>query len=676
MNDDDDTQELPLPDPEADGPTNRRHAAVLAEMARIQNRQPSWARAFILFVFTLSLFVAAGALVESLQFIGMLVGILFIHELGHFVAMRWFGYRNVRMFFIPFFGAGVSGQHFNVAGWKKVVVSLLGPVPGIGIGILLGSFAIFLKQNPEAVDLPHELLLQFATISIVINGFNLLPILPIDGGWIIHGLIFCRQPVLDAGFRLLASVVVLLTALAMLLGGESIGALFFLIIGAVLLLGIPLTYRMAKLARQLRIDGVSREAGPDGSIPPSTASKIIDGVDAATQHSAAVPIVATHSLRVFETLNATPPGIIASIFFATIHALSLAAAFVAGFVLIIERDSSFQEYVELTLSAPEKIFIFDTAETWKSQAWIPSSADEKLLLIAHRSTTQLAMDEFTKLSGNPPAAGQLTRFGQTLLVDVKDAAAHDAWKKQLQAGGDVLPPGLVSVRVQCGLSSVKRARDVMQDCEDYDNWFSSPDWLIPPWSHPDNLTDAGLDRMRLARRTFQEVREKELELGAKAGVGEAYAKEIAPAALANDQQRVDELEEQVRKEQIANLKNTIAELRSTVSSPVENQVLDLMLKHELVSPLGFEQTEPPPEFSELLGRFVLAADGKVPFEDAASKCFRVEAKHAAFLVAINVDSFESTTVGLARLSKWLNKQGTAFIQYDITTKPDPLAINQ
>ena len=153
MNDDDDTQELPLPDPEADEPTNRRHAAVLAEMARIQNRQPSWARAFILFVFTLSLFVAAGALVESLQFIGMLVGILFIHELGHFVAMRWFGYRNVRMFFIPFFGAGVSGQHFNVAGWKKVVVSLLGPVPGIGIGILLGSFAIFLKQNPEAVDL-------------------------------------------------------------------------------------------------------------------------------------------------------------------------------------------------------------------------------------------------------------------------------------------------------------------------------------------------------------------------------------------------------------------------------------------------------------------------------------------------------------------------------------------
>lgn len=37
------------------------------------------------------------------------IGVLLFHELGHYVAMRLFGYRDVRMFFVPFFGAAVSG---------------------------------------------------------------------------------------------------------------------------------------------------------------------------------------------------------------------------------------------------------------------------------------------------------------------------------------------------------------------------------------------------------------------------------------------------------------------------------------------------------------------------------------------------------------------------------------
>jgi Zn-dependent protease len=665
---DDETPELPLPDDEADAPIDSRHAAVLAAMNQIQNRQPSWTRAIILFVVSLTLFVGAGAFAESMQFIGILVGVLFIHELGHYLAMGWFGYRNVRMFFIPFFGAAVSGQHFDVAGWKKIIVSLLGPVPGIGLGILLGSFAIFLKQNPETVNLSHELLLQIATVSILINGFNLLPILPLDGGWIMHALVFCRHPIFDAGFRLLAS-------LSMLLLGAMFNAWFFLFIGGFLLLGIPVTYRMAKLARRLKREGVQREAEPDGNIPPETATRIIEGVEMATRHAATPQIVATHSLQVFETLNATPPGVIASFLFAAVHGLALFVAVVAGSVLTIEQQSSFEEFVELAMSAPQYSYICETAETWKSANWVPGSADEKLLLVAHRSTTHLAADEFTKLSGAPPAAGKLTRFGQTLLVDVKDAKSRDAWETRLLAGGGVLPRGRVSVRVHCSLPSVKRAEKSMQDCKDYIKRFVSPDWLVPPWSHPENLTDAGLEQRRLARRIFQRVRDQEQELGADASVGESFAKNIAKTALTNDQQRVDELTEQLRKEQLANLTNAIKELRSSVSNPVENQVLDLMLKHELVTPFGFEPIEPPPEFAELLGQFDRNAEGQISFEDAASRCFDVEAKQAAFLLAIEVESFESTTVGITRLSQWLCKQGTGLIQYDITTKPDPLAIN-
>jgi hypothetical protein len=49
----------------------------------------------------------------------ILVGVLLFHELGHYAGMRLFGYRDVRMFFIPFFGAAVSGKRGGVARGKR-----------------------------------------------------------------------------------------------------------------------------------------------------------------------------------------------------------------------------------------------------------------------------------------------------------------------------------------------------------------------------------------------------------------------------------------------------------------------------------------------------------------------------------------------------------------------------
>ena len=88
--------------------------------------------------------------------------------------MRIFGYRNLRMFFIPLFGAAVSGQNFNVAGWKKALVSLAGPVPGILIGTAMAIVAL-------RVDQPW--MEKAAMLAVVVNSINLLPFVPLDGGW-------------------------------------------------------------------------------------------------------------------------------------------------------------------------------------------------------------------------------------------------------------------------------------------------------------------------------------------------------------------------------------------------------------------------------------------------------------------------------------------------------------
>ena len=103
-------------------------------LALAKREQPttaaSTALALLLLAGTLATFVVVGRLRWSGSYVAVLVGALLFHEGGHYVAMRAFGYRNLRMFFIPFFGAAVSGLNPRAAGWQKALVALAGPLPG------------------------------------------------------------------------------------------------------------------------------------------------------------------------------------------------------------------------------------------------------------------------------------------------------------------------------------------------------------------------------------------------------------------------------------------------------------------------------------------------------------------------------------------------------------------
>lgn len=61
--------------------------------------------------------------------------VLLIHESGHWLGMKIFKYKDIQMFFIPEFGAAVSGTESTPCAKQKAIVSLMGPVLGIIIGI-------------------------------------------------------------------------------------------------------------------------------------------------------------------------------------------------------------------------------------------------------------------------------------------------------------------------------------------------------------------------------------------------------------------------------------------------------------------------------------------------------------------------------------------------------------
>jgi Zn-dependent protease len=110
---------------------------------------------------------------EEFYFILILVGALFIHELGHFLFMKLFNYQNVKMYFVPLMGAFVQGNKSKYSQFESLLVVGAGPFPGIILGIIC---AIVFQSTHE------PLFLSCAIIFFALNIINLFPLDPMDGG--------------------------------------------------------------------------------------------------------------------------------------------------------------------------------------------------------------------------------------------------------------------------------------------------------------------------------------------------------------------------------------------------------------------------------------------------------------------------------------------------------------
>lgn len=110
----------------------------------------------------------------------MLIVVILIHELGHVVAMRWAGIPVKGIYFVPFFGGvAVAADRYRSEA-EKGLVALMGPGFSLATTVLLWSLAT--SGNSDWVR-------SLAFMSALINGFNLLPILPLDGGHVVQALV-------------------------------------------------------------------------------------------------------------------------------------------------------------------------------------------------------------------------------------------------------------------------------------------------------------------------------------------------------------------------------------------------------------------------------------------------------------------------------------------------------
>ncbi len=125
--------------------------------------------------------LAAYSWLFSVQFALSLLACLVVHEYGHIRAMKYFKMPTKGIYLIPFFGGmALTDGKINTR-WQDVVISIMGPIFGLGMSLLC-VLAYFMTGNIFFAGL--------AVFNSLLNMFNLLPILPLDGGHILKSVTF------------------------------------------------------------------------------------------------------------------------------------------------------------------------------------------------------------------------------------------------------------------------------------------------------------------------------------------------------------------------------------------------------------------------------------------------------------------------------------------------------
>jgi Zn-dependent protease len=160
----------------------KRLGSVLAAIAAIIAKFWAAIKGGLLLLPKLKLLTTAGTALISVAAYSLFFGwtfavgfvvLLFVHEMGHVIALRREGIKASAPMFIPFLGALITAKSLGENALAEARVGLAGPILGtIGAGacLLIGEVA------------NSDLFRALAYIGFFLNLFNLLPVVPLDGG--------------------------------------------------------------------------------------------------------------------------------------------------------------------------------------------------------------------------------------------------------------------------------------------------------------------------------------------------------------------------------------------------------------------------------------------------------------------------------------------------------------
>lgn len=102
-----------------------------------------------------------------------LIAVIAIHESGHVVANRRRGIPASLPVFIPFLGAFIGLKQMPKNAADEAFIGIMGPLFGLGASI--GAFVLGAATG-------HPIFFAIAEVGFLIHVFNLMPVIPLDGG--------------------------------------------------------------------------------------------------------------------------------------------------------------------------------------------------------------------------------------------------------------------------------------------------------------------------------------------------------------------------------------------------------------------------------------------------------------------------------------------------------------
>jgi Zn-dependent protease len=172
----------PPPEPEFQSPVHRERSifqriggAIVAAALAVAKFGGLIFGVLFKFKFAISFLISAGAyaLVWGWRFGLGFVLLLLVHEMGHVIQLRREGVPASAPMFIPFLGAVVAMRGLPENAYVEAKVGLAGPVLGS-----VGAFGTLLLAEQTNSDLLRAL----AYTGCLLNLFNLVPVVPLDGG--------------------------------------------------------------------------------------------------------------------------------------------------------------------------------------------------------------------------------------------------------------------------------------------------------------------------------------------------------------------------------------------------------------------------------------------------------------------------------------------------------------
>src|SRR5262245_42769862 len=160
----------------------KRIGAALAAVGLFIAKLGTQAKLLLVALPKLKLFTTSASMLVSIAAYQLIFGWLFsigfvllllLHELGHVFQLRREGVKASAPMFIPFLGAVISAKSMGEDAGAEARVGLAGPI--LGSIATLVPLAIWLATGSHFWQ-------ALAFIGFFINLFNLLPILPLDGG--------------------------------------------------------------------------------------------------------------------------------------------------------------------------------------------------------------------------------------------------------------------------------------------------------------------------------------------------------------------------------------------------------------------------------------------------------------------------------------------------------------